>query len=70
MAVEAPLCSVCGGVLSYGCPATKNGNGKHLVLPAPRSSCEYSERPSAVYAAYCDDNHCACPRCVELRDAL
>lgn len=26
-----PLCSACGGELSYGCPATPGGSGKHIV---------------------------------------
>lgn len=45
---------------------------KRHPLPAPRKpvTCQYSDRPSAVYAAYCDDNHCGCPLCQELRDAL
>lgn len=43
---------------------------KQAPLPVPRVPCEYSERPSAVYAAYCDDNHCGCQMCQDTRDAL
>lgn len=68
--VTEPVCTDCA--VSYAARPAMALKVWISPLPAQRveSSCEYSERPSAVYAAYCDDNHCACERCQDTRDAL